>query len=116
MDASQEVPCGLFVTRGDGSKLLDDVEKALDEVAFAVEREVASTLCLAVCFWRYHGGYFTNFQALHESIAVVALIGDQRLRLDLSGECLGLGDIVRVGFEIQASRAIRRTSSITAAA
>jgi len=41
MKAGEEISGGLLVARCDCSKMLDRVEEALDDVAFAVEREVA---------------------------------------------------------------------------
>ena len=43
MKAGQKVSRGLLVARRDCSKMLDDIEETLDDVAFAVEREVAIT-------------------------------------------------------------------------
>jgi hypothetical protein len=94
MDAGEEVPCSFFVARGDGAELLDNVEEALDEVAFAVEREITCAFLFTVGLWRNHSDDFTNFQALYEGVAVIALVGDERLRLDLLGERLGLRDVV----------------------
>ena len=48
MDTGEEIPRGFLVARGDGSKVLDDVEETLDEMALAVEREVAIARCLAI--------------------------------------------------------------------
>ena len=41
MQACEEIARGLLVARGDGPKMLDYIEEPLDEVALAVEREVA---------------------------------------------------------------------------
>ena len=43
MEAGQKILCSLLVARCDGSKMLDHIEETLDDVAFAVEREVAIT-------------------------------------------------------------------------
>ena len=94
MDACEEVACGLFVARCDGSELLDDVEEAFDEVALAIECEVAVALLLAVRSRRYHSLDLAHFKALYEAIGVVAFIGDERLRIDLLGERFGLRDVV----------------------
>lgn len=54
MDACEVVSRGLFVTGGDGTELFDDIEEALDEIAFPVEREIAAPLLLPVRLRRYH--------------------------------------------------------------
>jgi hypothetical protein len=41
MQAREEVASGFFVAGGDASELFDKIEKALDEIAFGVEGEVA---------------------------------------------------------------------------
>ena len=38
MDTGEEIPRGFLIARGYGSKVLDDVEEMLDEMALAVER------------------------------------------------------------------------------
>jgi len=43
MKAGQEILRSLLVARCDCSKMLDHIEETLDDVAFAVEREVAIT-------------------------------------------------------------------------
>ena len=48
MKAGQEISGGLLVARCDGSKMLDRIEETLDDVALAVEREVARALDGAV--------------------------------------------------------------------
>ncbi len=48
MDAREEVARGLFVAGRNRPELLDDVEEALDQIALAVEREIAGSLGLAV--------------------------------------------------------------------
>lgn len=44
MKTCEEISGGLLVARCDGSKMLDGIEETLDDVAFAVEREVAGAL------------------------------------------------------------------------
>ena len=58
---SDQLNCGevisgeLVISGGDATKLLELIEEALDEVAFAVKREITSALDLAVSFGRDHG-------------------------------------------------------------
>src|SRR5271170_6929719 len=51
MQAREEVASGFFVAGGDASELFDKIEKALDEIAFGVEGEVAIARDLAIRFW-----------------------------------------------------------------
>ena len=48
MDACEEVSGGLFVAGCDGAKVLDDVEETFQEVALAIECEVALARRLAI--------------------------------------------------------------------
>ena len=48
MQSGQEISRGFFVARGDGPEVFDDVEETLHKIAFAVEREVAIALDLAI--------------------------------------------------------------------
>ncbi len=50
MDGGEENLGELVVTRGDGSEMLELVEKKLDEIAFAVEGEVARARGFSVRF------------------------------------------------------------------
>jgi len=43
LNASEEGLGEFVVTRGDGSEMLERVEKTLDQIAFAVEGEIART-------------------------------------------------------------------------
>ena len=94
VNAREEVARGFLVASGDGAELLDDVEEAFDEVAFAIEREIASALVLAVFLGRNDGRDLARFQAPDETIAVVALVADDGLRVDFRHERLGLRDVV----------------------
>jgi hypothetical protein len=48
MQACEKIALGLLVARGDGPEMLDCIEEPLDEVALAVEREVAITFDLSI--------------------------------------------------------------------
>ena len=48
MQPGEKISCGLFVASGDGSKVLDCIEEAFDEVALAVEREVTIAFDLSI--------------------------------------------------------------------
>ena len=74
--------------------MLDGIEKALDEIALGIKREVAVAFDLAVGFRRDDRGDGAHFEAVDEAVAVISLVGEERLRLDLRGQRLGLGDVV----------------------
>jgi hypothetical protein len=69
---------GEFVVAcGDSSKVLEFIEEALDEVAFAVEREIANPVGFAVRFWRDDRSDFALGQGGDKRIGVEGLVGDQ---------------------------------------
>jgi hypothetical protein len=76
--------------------VLELVEEALDEVALAVEGEVARSRLLAVGLGRDDRRDFAVFEARNESVAVVALVGDHRLGLEAFEQRLGLADVGRL--------------------
>ena len=67
----------LVVSCRDGSKVLEFIEEALDEVTFAVEREIASPRHLTIGFWRNHGGDPSLSESADQRIGVVSLIAKQ---------------------------------------
>jgi hypothetical protein len=76
--------------------MLDYAEEPLDEVAFAVQREIAFALDLPVRLRRYHRFDASRPEALDEAVGVVTLVREDRFRLDLAGERLGLRDVVNL--------------------
>jgi hypothetical protein len=52
LNCGEKIYCQFVVSGHDGAKVLNLVEEALDEIALAVEREIAVPLGLAVGFWR----------------------------------------------------------------
>ena len=51
MNSGEEISCEFVVSRGDCPEMFEFVEEALDEIALAVEREVASPRDLAIGLW-----------------------------------------------------------------
>ena len=94
MKAGEKIARGLLVTGGDAAKMLDGIEETLDEIAFAVEREVAIAFDLAVRFGRDHRLDGALFEAGNEAIGVITLVAEKGSGLDLGRQCLGLRDIV----------------------
>ena len=73
---------GEFVIAGrNGAKVLNLVEEALDEVAFAVECEIAIALGLSVGFGGNYRRDLPLCEALDERISVVGFVCDQGLRI-----------------------------------
>jgi len=62
-------------------KCLSFIEEALDEVSFAVEREIAGPWHLR-CFWRNHRGDTSLGESVDQRICVVCLVAKQGLRVD----------------------------------
>lgn len=89
-DASQKRAGQLVEAGRDGSVMLDLVEEALDEVALAVEGEVAVAGLLAIGFRRDDRLDFACFQRLNKPVAIVALVSDHRYRLEPFDQRLGL--------------------------
>jgi hypothetical protein len=48
LNSGKEISGKFVVARGDGAKVLEFVEEVLDEIALAVEREVAGARGLAI--------------------------------------------------------------------
>jgi len=94
MDSCEEISSGFFVAGRDGSELFERIEETLDEVAFGVEGEVALAVDLAVGFGRDHRRDAAHAQSFDEAVRVVALVGDEGLRLDFGEQRIGLGDVV----------------------
>ena len=96
MKSSEKIAHGFLITGGDAAKMLDGVEKPLDEVAFAVEREVAVPIDLAVGFWWDHRLDGARCEAGDEAIAVVSLVGEEGIGLGLGSQGFGLRDVVNL--------------------
>ena len=56
MSSGEEISGKFIVARGDGAKVLEFIEEALDEIALAIERKVASPRDLSVGLRRDHRG------------------------------------------------------------
>ena len=94
--ASKERIGELVVARGDAAVLLDLVEEALDEIALAVEGEVGLARLLAVGLGWDDRRDATLLEILDERICVVALVGDDGLRLEVLEQRPGLRDVGRL--------------------
>ncbi len=63
-------------------KVLEFVEEAFDEVAFAIEREVAIARGLAIGLWGNHWGDAPFGEHVDQRISVISLVADQGLGVD----------------------------------
>ena len=84
----------LFVARGNGTKVLEFIEEALDEIALAIEGKVARRRRSAVGFRRDHGSDFSLVESRAERIGVISLVTDNCLWIDARKQRLGASQIV----------------------
>ena len=92
LNAGEENLGELVVARGDGPELFELVEETLDEIAFAVEREVARTRGFSVGFGGDDGRDRSIVEGGDEAIGVERLVGDQSARIDGSDQRFGKSD------------------------
>ena len=94
MDSSEENFGELVVACGDGSKVFEFIEETLDEVAFAVEREIASPRRLAIGFWRDHRCDSSLRESVDQRISVVSLVTKQGIWISAGDQLLRARQIV----------------------
>ncbi len=94
MNGGEENIGELVVTRGDGAEMLELVEETLNEIAFAVEGEVARTRGLSVGFGRDDWDDRSIVEGGDEGVGVERLVGDQSAGIDGFDERLSASQIV----------------------
>jgi len=94
LDRCEKISGEFVVARRDGAKVLNFIEEALDEVALAVECEIAIALGLSIGFGGNYGRDFSLRKAIDERISVVGLVCDQGLRIGIFNQALGASQIV----------------------
>jgi hypothetical protein len=77
VDAGKEISGEFVVACCDGSKVLESIEEAFDQVTFAVQREIARPRGLAIGLWGDHRGDSALGEAIDEPIGVVGLVANQ---------------------------------------
>ena len=82
LDAGEEISGEFVVARGDGTKVLEFIEEALDEVALAIEREIATARRLAVGSWRNHRRDVAPSERIDKWVSVEGLVAKHRPRID----------------------------------
>ena len=94
MNSSEEISSEFVVACGNGTKVREFVKEALDEIAFAIEREVAIPRGLAIGLWGNHGGDLSPVESVDQRISVVGLVADQGPRIGAIDQRLGTSQIV----------------------
>ena len=74
MHTGQKISGEFVIRGGDGSEVLELIEEALDEVAFAVEREIAQPLGLAIGLGRDDRGDCPLGEDADERVCVISLV------------------------------------------
>ena len=82
------------VAGGDGPEMLEQVEETLDEIAFAIEDEIARARDFAVGFGWDDGDDRSIVEGGDEGVGVERLVGDQGAGIDGFDERFGAGEIV----------------------
>src|SRR6202022_1873931 len=75
----EEISRKLVITCGDGAEVLEQIEEALDQIAFTVECEVALPLDVSVGLGRNNRSDSTLGESFHERIGVISFVGNQGL-------------------------------------
>ncbi len=94
LNASEESPGKLVIACGDGAEMLEGVEETLDEIAFAVEGEVARARGFSVGFGWDDWDDRPIVEGGNEGIGVEGLVGDQGAGIDGFDQRFGAGEIV----------------------
>ena len=94
MNAGEESFGELVVACGDGSEMLEHVEKTLDEVAFAVEGEIARARRFSVRFGWDDWGDRSIVEDGDEGVGVERLVGDQSAGIDGFDQRFGTSQVV----------------------
>jgi hypothetical protein len=93
VDASEKISGELVVTCCDSSKVLEFVEEALDEVAFAIEGEVTRQWKRAAGVGRNDRGNLPVGQGFDEGIGIVGLVAYQGRRIEILKQRFCTGEI-----------------------
>jgi len=94
VDAGEESFTELVVTGGDGAKMLEFVEEALDQVALTVEDEVARQRRCPSGMRRNHRGDLPFGEDVDEGVRIVCLVADQGGWVELCEQRLCVSKIV----------------------
>ena len=76
LHSGEKISREFVITCGDGAEVLELIEEALDEVAFAIERKVTLAIDLAVGLGWNDRSDLAFAKGIDERIGVVGLIGN----------------------------------------
>ena len=82
MNAREKISRELVVAGGDGAKVLEFIEEALDEIALAVEGKVTGWRRLTVGLGRDYRCDLSLRKRVAERIGIVGLVRDESFRID----------------------------------
>ena len=94
MNSGEENLGEFVVARGDGPEMFELVEEPLNEIAFAVEGEIARARGFAVGFGWDDWGDRSSVEGGDEGVGVEGLVGDQSAGIDGFDQRLGASQIV----------------------
>ena len=94
MNAGEEGLGEFVVTRGDGPEMLERVKETLDEIAFAVEGEIARARGFSVGLGWDDGGDRSIVEGGDEGVGVEGHVGDQSAGIDGFDQRFGTSEIV----------------------
>ena len=94
MDGGGEADVGFVIAGGDATELLGIAEEVLDQVAPAIDREVAGDRADAVGLGRDDGRRPSVVQVGADPVDVESLVGDQGVELDTGDQRLDADTVV----------------------
>ena len=94
MNAGEEGFGEFVVAGGDGAEILENIEETLDEIAFAVEGEIARARGFSVRFGWDDWGDRSIVEGGDEGIGVERLVSDQSAWIDGFDQRFGAGEVV----------------------
>ena len=98
MNSGEKISGEFVVAGGDGSKVLEFVEEALNQITFAVERKVACPLGFAIGFGRDHRSDCPLSKGVHERVGVVGLITNQGVWIGVLDQWFCASKIMRLAW------------------
>ena len=93
LDGGEEISCELVISGSYTTEMFDDIKETLDEVALAVEGEIAIALDQPVGFGRDDRGDVAFRKEVDQSICVVGFVGQESLRVDLIQQRFSLAEV-----------------------
>jgi hypothetical protein len=98
LHSGEKISGEFVVARGDGTEVLELIEEALDEVAFAVECEIACPLDLAIGLGRDNRGDSSLGEGADEQVGVVRLVANQSVWVGVLDQRLRASKIMRLSW------------------